>query len=206
MRKPPFGALLVALPLLALALAAALAAAAPAGAATLAGVTLPDRVEAGGAAGGAGGQPLVLDGLGLRKKFFIKVYVGALYLPASERSEARVMAADAPRRMLFHFLYGVSASQMCDAWSEGLADNTPHPPAEVQAAFKTLCGYMEAIPSGSEMALTYLPGQGTRVEVNGKLKGTLPGKPTADAILATWIGPHPGPGDDFKHAVLGAAN
>lgn len=210
MRKPPFGALLVALPLLPLALAAALASALPAaaGAATLAGVTIPDRVDAGGAGGpgGAGGQQLVLDGLGLRKKFFIKVYVGALYLPAKERSEARVMAADAPRRMLFHFLYGVSASQMCDAWNEGLADNTPHPTAEVQAAFKTLCGYMEAIPSGSEMALTYLPGQGTRVEVNGKLKGTLPGKPTADAILGSWIGPHPGPGDDFKHAVLGAAD
>jgi hypothetical protein len=203
MRKPPFGARLVALPLFAMAMALPWTTVA-AEAATLAGVTLPDRVEAGGAAGG--GQPLVLDGLGLRKKFFIKVYVGALYLPASERSEAKVMAADAPRRMLFHFLYGVSASQMCDAWNEGLADNTPHPAAEVLAAFKTLCGYMEAIPSGSEMALTYLPGQGTRVEVNGKLKGTLPGKPTADAILASWIGPHPGPGDDFKHAVLGAAN
>jgi len=53
--------------------------------------------------------------------------------------------------------------------------------------------------------LTYLPGQGTQVEVNGKTKGTLPGKPTADAVLATWIGPHPGPGEDFKKGVLGAA-
>jgi hypothetical protein len=39
--------------------------------------------------------------------------------------------------------------------------------------------------------------------VNGKLKGTLLGKATADAILSTWIGPKPGPGDDFKKAVLG---
>ena len=46
--------------------------------------------------------------------------------------------------------------------------------------------------------------QGTRVEVNGKVKGTIPAKPTADAILATWIGPNPGPGEDFKQAVLGA--
>ena len=43
-----------------------------------------------------------------------------------------------------------------------------------------------------------------RVEVNGKAKGTIPGKATADAILATWIGPYPGPGEDFKQAVLGA--
>ncbi len=188
MRKLLLGALLTTL---------ALVPAPPAAAATLADVTMPDRVD-------AGGQALVLDGLGLRKKFFVKVYVGALYLPAKERSPAKVMAADAPRRMAFHFLYGVSAQQMCDAWKEGLADNTPAAGAEVKAGFTALCGYMEEIPKGNEMALTYVPGQGTRVEVNGKAKGTIPGKATADAILATWIGPHPGPGEDFKQAVLGA--
>ena len=191
MRKLLLGALLISSVLLG-------PATAPAAAATLAGVTLPDKAE-------AGGQALVLDGLALRTKFFIKVYVGGLYLPAKERSPAKVMGADAPRRMSFHFLYSVSAKQMCDAWDEGLADNSPSAPGEVKAAFKTLCSYMEAIPKGNEMVLTYLPGQGTQVEVNGKTKGTLPGKPTADAVLATWIGPHPGPGEDFKKGVLGAA-
>jgi hypothetical protein len=171
----------------------------PAAAATLADVTLPDRAD-------AGGQSLVLDGLALRKKLFIKVYVGGLYLPAKEHSADRVLAGDTPRRMLFHFLYSVSANQMCDAWEDGLKDNTPQAGAEVKAAFHTLCGYMEDIPKGHEMALTYVPGQGTRVEVNGKVKGTIPGKPAADAILATWIGPDPGPGEDFKQAVLGAGN
>jgi Chalcone isomerase-like len=191
MRKLLLGALLISSVLLA-------PAAVPAGAATLAGVVLPDKAE-------AGGQALVLNGLALRTKFFIKVYVGGLYLPTKERSPAKVMGADAPRRMSFHFLYSVSAKQMCDAWEEGLADNSPSAAGEVKAGFKTLCTYMEAIPKGNEMVLTYLPGQGTQVEVNGKTKGTLPGKPTADAVLATWIGPHPGPGEDFKKGVLGAA-
>ncbi len=188
---------LAAVSTLALLLALPALLAAPALAATLAGVTLPDKAD-------AAGQGLVLDGLGLRTKFFIKVYVGGLYLPARERSASRVLAADGPRRMLFHFLYGVSAKQMCDAWDEGLADNSPQAGPEVKAAFHTLCGYMEDIPKGTEMTLTYLPGQGTRVEIGGKLKGTLPGKPTADAILASWIGPKPGPGEDFRQAVLGA--
>jgi len=51
--------------------------------------------------------------------------------------------------------------------------------------------------------MTYIPGEGTHVEVNGKVKGTLPGKDVADAILATWIGPKPGPGEDFKKGLLG---
>ena len=63
---------------------------------------------------------------------------------------------------------------------------------------------MEPIPSGNRLVLTYVPGTGTTVEVNGKVKGTLPGgKATADAVLATWLGPKPGPGQDFKKAVLG---
>ena len=72
-----------------------------------------------------------------------------------------------------------------------------------QDYFQLLCSLMEAIPKGNRLVLTYVPGTGTTVEVNGKAKGTLPGKATADAILATWLGPKPGPGEDFKNAVLG---
>jgi hypothetical protein len=190
MRKLLLGALFLSCTL------AALASVPKARAATLADVELPDKIV-------AAGQPLVLDGLGLRKKLFIKVYVGALYLPAKQDVAAKVMAEDTTRRMVLHFLYSVSKAQMCDAWKEGLEDNTPQAPAEVQSGFRALCDAMEPIPSGTELVLTYVPGKGTLVEVGSKLKGTLPGKATADAILATWIGPHPAPGDDFKRAVLG---
>lgn len=44
----------------------------------VAGVTLPETIT-------LGSKPLVLNGAGIRSKFFIKVYVGALYLPARAR-------------------------------------------------------------------------------------------------------------------------
>jgi hypothetical protein len=174
----------------------ALVLAAPASAGTLAGVTLPDKAD-------VKGQALVLNGMGLRSKFVVKVYVGGLYLPQKEKSAAKVLAADEPRRMVLHFIYDVSKEQMCDAWKEGLEANTPNASAEVKQAFSTLCGWMEGVGKGKELVLTYVPGEGTHVEVAGAHKGTLPGKPTADAILATWIGPDPGPGKDFRKAVLG---
>ena len=168
----------------------------PAGAASLAGVTLPDKAE-------VGGQTLVLNGLALRSKFFIKVYVGGLYLPQKEKAAAKVLSEDVPRRMVMHFLYSVSKDQMCDAWKEGLEQNSPKAAPDVKKSFTTLCAWMEPIPKGNELTLTYTPGKGTEVQVNGKTKGTLEGKATSDAILGTWIGPDPGPGADFKKGVLG---
>jgi len=173
-----------------------IAIAVPALALTLAGVNLEDRAT-------VNGQTLVLNGAGLRKKFFIKVYVGGLYLPAKQSNPAAILGADTPRRQVMHFLYSVSKDQMCEAWDEGLEKNTKNPSAEVKTAFKTLCSWMEPIPKGNRLVLTYVPGSGTTVEINGKNKGTLPGKPAADAILATWIGPEPAPGQDFKNGVLG---
>ncbi len=168
----------------------------PAHAATVAGVNVPDKADADGTA-------LVLNGVGLRTKLFIKVYVGALYLPAKEGNAAKVLAADTARETLFHFLYSVSKKQMCDAWEEGLEQNTPNAGPQVNKDFKTLCDWMEDIPKGNKMSLVYVPGKGTTLTVNGKVKGTLPGKATSDAIVATWIGSDPGPGADFKKAVLG---
>jgi len=149
------------------------------------------------------GQTLVLNGAGVRKKLFIKIYIGGLYLPAKMSNPAMILGSDTPRRMVLHFVYSVSKDQMCEAWQEGLDANTPNSSAEVKGGFKTLCSLMDAIPKGNRLVLTYVPGTGTVVEVNGKVKGTIPGKATADAIVATWIGPKPAMGDDFKNAVLG---
>jgi hypothetical protein len=168
----------------------------PAAAGSLAGVNLPDKAE-------VKGQTLVLNGMALRSKFFIKVYVAGLYLSQKEKAPAKILAEDSPRRMVMHFLYSVNKEQMCEAWNEGLEQNTPKASADVKKAFTTLCGWMEAIPKGNQLVLTYVPGEGTTVEVNGKAKGTLPGKAVSDAIVNTWIGPDPGPGADFKKGVLG---
>lgn len=177
-------------------LAASLVLATAAGAATVAGVNIPDTSD-------VNGQKLVLNGAGLRKKFFIKVYTGALYLPAKQANAAAVLSADAPRRMVMHFVYDVDKGKIAEAWEEGLEANSPNASAEVKTAFKSLSSWMDDMKDGQELAMTYVPGTGTTVQVNGKVKGTLPGKAVADAILATWIGPKPGPGDDFKKAVLG---
>src|ERR1043166_10280250 len=127
-----------------MAAALSLAIAIPALALTLAGVNLEDHAT-------VAGQTLVLNGAGLRKKLFIKVYVGGLYLAAKNSNPQTITNTDAPRRQVMHFLYSVSKSQMCDAWDEGLEQNTKNASAEVKNEFKTLCSWMEPIPKGNRL-------------------------------------------------------
>lgn len=179
-----------------LALSLALAASA-AWAQTLAGVTVPSSVE-------VNGKTLALNGAGIRRKLFVKVYVGALYLPSKQTTAAAVLGSDTPRQMAMHFIYSVGKSSLVEAWQTGLRDNTPNASPEVTRAFDTLASWMEDMAKGSTLVLTYVPGSGTRVDVNGTTKGTLPGgKAVADALVSTWIGPNPGPGEEFKTAILG---
>jgi hypothetical protein len=178
------------------AFALALLLAAPAAAGTLAGVSMPDTME-------VGGHNLVLNGMALRSKAVFKVYVGGLYLPAEQNDWKQVLAADTPRHMRMHWLRSVDEDSICGAWREGLEANTPNAPAEVAKNFESLCGMMQAARTGDVFTFTYLPGSGTEVAINGQAKGTLGAKAFADALFACWIGAKPGPGEDFREALLG---
>ncbi len=174
----------------------ALALAVPAAAGTLAGVTMPDQTT-------VGSQSLVLNGMALRSKLMFKVYVAGLYLPAKETSSEKVLAADGARHMVMHWLRDVEKGSICGAWDEGLAANTPNASAELRQSFATLCSYMDDAKEGDKYVFSYAPATGTTIEAKGQKKGTIPGKAFADALFACWIGLKPGPGSDFKKALLG---
>jgi hypothetical protein len=166
-----------------------------ASAGSLAGVTVPDSVQ-------VDGDRLVLNGMGLREKFFIDVYVAALYLPRAERSEQSIFAADEKRQVVMHFVYDVTGEQMCEAWADSLEANRPNANAALKKDFDTLCSYMESVEEGDTMTFTYVPGEGTTVSVRGEEKGTLGDKAFADAMFASWIGQHPATGK-LKKGMLG---
>jgi hypothetical protein len=149
-----------------------------------------------------GDHSLVLNGMGLRKKAFIKVYVGGLYLAEKSSDPAAILGADSPRRVVMAFKFDVGADKMCGAWEEGLDRNSPGASAEVAAQFDTLCSYMDDLEKGDQMIATYIPGVGTEIEMKGASKGTIAGKPFADALFACWLGPEP-PSDDLKEGMLG---
>ncbi len=164
---------------------------------TMNGVSMPETID-------VGGQSLSLNGMALRKKFIVKVYVAGLYVASRSSSADEILAADAPRQMVMHFISGHgSKDKICGAWNDGLKDNTPDASAELKQQFSDLCGMMQDIKNGERLTITYVPGTGTTIDIAGVEKGVVPGKDFADALLRCWIGPKPGPGDGFKKNILG---
>jgi len=161
----------------------------------LAGVSLPDTVE-------VNGTKLVLNGMGLRKKAVFKVYVGALYVAAKGSDAQSLISADAPRRMVMHFVRDVGKDKIVEGWREGFGNNSPASAHMLQQQLEEFAAMWSDMANGDEAVMTYLPGTGLKVEIRGKEVGTLASKQFADAVLACWLGPFP-PSEELKTGLLG---
>jgi Chalcone isomerase-like len=164
-------------------------------AATLAGTTLPDTVQ-------VGSTKLVLNGLGLRTKFVVKVYVAGLYLEQKSSDAGAIIKTDAPKQIVMQFLHGASKNQMTDAFNESFNDNAPDARKTMKADIDRLLAALEPVKPGDQMVFSYLPGTGTTLAINGKEKLTIPGPAFAPVLLSVWLGPKP-PNADLKKGLLG---
>jgi hypothetical protein len=164
-------------------------------AATLAGVSLPDTVQ-------VGSTTLVLNGVGLRKKFVIKVYVAGLYLEQKSSNSDAIMKADARKRIVMQFLHGASKSQIADAFDESFSNNAPDAKKTLKPDIDRFLGALEAVKEGDQMVFTYVPAMGTTFAINGKEKLTIAHPAFAPVLLSVWLGPKP-PNADLKKGMLG---
>lgn len=155
-------------------------------AAEVAGVTLDDAAT-------LSGQPLVLNGLGLRSKMFIKVYVVGLYLPHKETRAPEVLVMPGAKRLQLVMMRDVGAELLADSLSKGLAENTAKAElAQLQPRVEALKATMRSLGEahkGSRILLDYQPGAGTHVTVDGRaVGGDIPGEDFYRALLRIWIG------------------
>jgi chalcone isomerase-like protein len=164
-------------------------------AASLAGVTLPDTEQ-------VGGKTLVLNGLGLRSEYMVKVYVAGLYLEQKSSDPGAIIKADAPNRIVMQFLHSASKSQMTSAFTESFNDNTPDAMKTMKPDIDRFLGALDSLNVGDQMVFTYVPGTGTTVAINGKDRLTIAGSAFNPVLLSVWLGPKP-PTAAVKKGMLG---
>ena len=165
-------------------------------AAELEGVQMPDTTT-------VDGTELVLNGMGLRKKMWIEVYVAGLYLEGRSTDPAQILDSDQVKQLRMHFLYKkVSAKKLSGAWTDGIDANQGDDAKALEPALNQLNGWMEDVVRGDEMTFTSVPGKGLRVDVKGVEKGRIEDERFSKAFWSIFLGDKP-PTGEVKSGLLG---
>ena len=170
-----------------------------AAAAEVSGVFINDQIKT------QDGAALVLNGAGLREKFWVDVYVGSLYLPAKSADVAEILSKPGPLRIQLDFVYKeVAADKLLESWREGFENNQP---AEKLKPLQERIEQFYALFDSSAVArdqyrFDYQPGQGTRISKNGQQLGVIAGEDFRNALVEIWLGNHPAD-KSLKKALLG---
>jgi hypothetical protein len=165
----------------------------------LAGIAVPDNITL------SNGDALVLNGMGLREKLWIDVYVGSLYLPQKANTVADVLSQPGAFRIQMDFVYNeVSSSKLIDAWKEGFEKN------QSEETLKALADRMqrfyqlfeESAKKGDQYIIDYIPQQGCQISKNNIVLGRIEGEDFKTAVLEIWLGNFPAD-KSLKRGMLG---
>lgn len=124
----------------------------------------------------------------LRVGLIFKVYAAGLYL-ADEADAGRVLE-DVPKRLEIAYLRDLDAGVLVQAADDYLKKNhTAEEIASIKSRLDDLNKLYAAVKEGDRYALTYLPGAGSELVLNGKRLGVIPGADFAKIYFGIWLGP-----------------
>jgi hypothetical protein len=157
-------------------------------AAELAGVFIADEIKL------EGGSSLVLNGVGLREKLWVDVYVGSLYLPSKSDDVAEILSKPGPWRVQLDFVYKeVASEKLLDSWREGFESNqTAETIQQLQTRIDQFYGYFQtSTVVKDQYRFDYIPDKGVKISKNQQQLGLIPGEDFKTALLEIWLGNHP---------------
>jgi hypothetical protein len=148
------------------------------------GVAFAERVQ-------AGDLPLRLHNAALLRYLkIIKAYVAALYLPEGVPPE-RVLS-DVPKRLEISYLVSIKGGDFGKGAAPVLERNqTPAELARLWSRIERINAVYQDVREGDRYALTYLPGRGTELALNGTPLTVIEGADFAAAYFGIWLGREP---------------
>jgi Chalcone isomerase-like len=148
------------------------------------------------------GVRLKIQGTGLLRYLgFIKAYVGALYL--EEGSSLEDVLSDKPKRLEVEYFHALEGEDFGITTNKLIAKNTDALTLEkIRPRIDYHNSLYEDVQPGDRYSLTYIPGKGTELALNGKTKGIIKGADFASALFSMWLGEAP-MNETFKKQLLG---
>jgi hypothetical protein len=168
-------------------------------AAELSGVFIEDEIQT------QQGGTLVLNGVGLREKFWVDVYVGSLYLPTQSKNIAEILSKPGALRVQLDFIYKeVAQEKLLDSWREGFEKNQSEESLQMlQARIEQFYSLFDSSAvARDQYRFDYQPGSGTRISKNQQELGLIAGEDFRNALVEIWLGNYPAD-KSLKKAMLG---
>ena len=138
-----------------------------------------------------GGKPVPLRNAALLRYLkFIKAYVATLYLPEGVKAED--VLSDVPKRLEISYLVSIKGPDFDKGAAPVLERNqTPAELAKLQRRIDRINAAYKDVKSGDRYSLTYLPGRGTELALNGAPLIVIEGSDFAAAYFGIWLGREP---------------
>jgi hypothetical protein len=147
-------------------------------------------------------QQLKLNGSGIRKKFFVKVYIGSLYSGKQLSTAAAALSDSGDKLIRMNFLHSkVEKEKIIEAFSEGFANNSPDMVGAPELK-KFLALFTADFIKGDVVDLALSSDGSVTASHNGKPLGTVPSAKLAKAVLAIYLGDKPAD-DSLKKGMIG---
>lgn len=148
------------------------------------------------------GIQMKIQGTGLLRYLgFIKAYVGALYF--EEGNSVEDVLSDKPKRLEVEYFHALKGEDFGISTNKVIAKNTDALTLEkIRPQIDYHNSLYEDVQPGDRYSLTYIPGRGTELALNGKTKGIIKGADFASALFSMWLGESP-MNEPFKKQLLG---
>jgi Chalcone isomerase-like len=136
-------------------------------------------------------KTLILNGVGIRKKLFIKVYVGSLYTERKVTTPAQLLADPGEKLIRMNFVYKkVEKEKIIKAFAEGLGNNSPGVARSPEAkAF--LSSFTDDFVAGDTVDIYFSPDGTVAALHNGKALWTVRSPAITQGVLLIWFGEKP---------------
>jgi len=138
-----------------------------------------------------GGTPVPLHNAALLRYLkFIKAYVAALYLP--DGVKGKDVLSDVPKRLEISYLVSIKGPDFDKGAAPVLERNlTATELGRLQGRLDRINAAYKDVKSGDRYSLTYLPGRGTELALNGTPLIVIEGADFAAAYFGIWLGRDP---------------
>jgi len=150
------------------------------------------------------GEELVINGAGLREKFFFDIYAGALYVKNKSKKASEIANADETMAVKVHILSGMmTRKKLGSALRDGFVKSTNNNVAPLQKRLEKFISFVtEEIEVGQVFDMVYIKGKGCVLYKNGVEKGYVEGLDFKKALFNIWLGNKP-VDKDLKKEMLG---